>query len=74
VPSAEVTKLLLQYLASLPNELWPLPQALLVWRARRSVRGPSERLAFELYLAKERKGVVADYRFGGELRSLPVDL
>ncbi len=31
-------------------------------------------LAFEVHLAKERKGVVADYRFAGELRSLPVDL
>jgi hypothetical protein len=33
-----------------------------------------EQLAFEVHLAKERKGVVADYRFAGELRSLPVDL
>jgi hypothetical protein len=31
-------------------------------------------LAFEGHLAKERKAVVADYRFAGELRSLPVDL
>jgi len=31
-------------------------------------------LALEALLAKERKGVVADYRFAGELKSLPVDL
>jgi len=48
---------------------------LLVWQARSSVRGLWEWLAFEEgRLAKERKGVVAGYRFAGELRSLPVDL
>jgi hypothetical protein len=31
-------------------------------------------LAFEVHLAKERKGDVVDYRFAGELRSLPVVL
>jgi hypothetical protein len=31
-------------------------------------------LALEVYLAKERKGGVAGYRFAGELRSLLVDL
>jgi hypothetical protein len=51
-----------------------------LWQARRIVRPRWERLAFEVhlafevYLAKERKGVVADYRFAGELRSLPVVL
>jgi len=50
---------------------------LLLWQARRNVQ---ERwrwdllLAFEVPLAKERKGVVVDYRFAGELISLPVDL
>jgi len=62
----------------LPNELWRLPQALLLWQARSSVRGLWgglwERLAFEVYLAKERKGVAAGYRFAGELRSHLVDL
>jgi len=33
-----------------------------------------EPLAFEVPLAKERKGVVVDYRFAGELKSLPVVL
>jgi hypothetical protein len=57
---------------------------LLVWQARSSVHGPwggwwerlvfEVQLAFEAYLAKERKGVVAGYRFAGESRSLPVDL
>jgi hypothetical protein len=53
---------------------------LLAWRARRSVRRRRWELllllllAFEVHLAKERKGVVADYRFAGELRSLPVVL
>jgi hypothetical protein len=45
-----------------------------LWQARRSVLGRRERLAFEVPLVKERKGVVEDYRFAGELRSLPVDL
>jgi hypothetical protein len=51
-----------------------------LWQARRIVRPRWEpldsldSLAFEVHLAKERKGVVADYRFAGELRSLPVDL
>jgi hypothetical protein len=31
-------------------------------------------LAFEVPLAKERKDVVVDYRFAGELKSLPVVL
>jgi hypothetical protein len=69
---------LLPRFASLPNELWRLPQALLVWQARSSVRGLWDglwdRLAFEVDLAKERKGVVAGYRFAGELKSLLVDL
>jgi hypothetical protein len=52
-----------------------------VWQARRSVlvlRRLRELrdllLAFEVPLVKERKGVVVDYRFAGELKSLPVDL
>jgi hypothetical protein len=46
-----------------------------LWQARRSVRGQWDLLlAFEVPLAKERKGVVVDYRFAGELRSLPVVL
>jgi hypothetical protein len=67
----------LQYLASLPNELGPPPQASLLWQARRTVHwrwSPSKPLAFEVPLAKERKGVVADYRFAGELKPLLVDL
>jgi hypothetical protein len=31
-------------------------------------------MAFEVHLAKARKGGVAGYRFAGELRSLLVDL
>jgi hypothetical protein len=65
---------LLQYVVSLPNELGRPPQASLLWQARRSVRERWDAFAFEMHLAKERKGVVADYRFAGELRSLPVDL
>jgi hypothetical protein len=45
-----------------------------VWQARNSERELKEWLAFEVHLAKERKGVVAGYRFAGELRSLLVDL
>jgi hypothetical protein len=46
-------------------------------QARSNVLGrreQREQLAFEVHLLKERKGVVADYRFAGELRSLLVDL
>ncbi len=67
----------MQCRASLPNEHGPPPQASLLWQARRIAhwqwKAP-DRLAFEVPLAKERKGVVADYRFAGELKSLPVDL
>jgi hypothetical protein len=48
-----------------------------LWQARRIAHSqwkPREPLAFEVPLAKERKGVVADYRFAGELKSLLVDL
>jgi hypothetical protein len=51
-----------------------------LWQARRNVRERcvlvlrQERLAFEVPLVEERKGVVVDYRFAGELKSLPVDL
>jgi hypothetical protein len=61
----------------LPNELGPPLKASLLWQARRIAHSqwkPREPLAFEVPLAKERKGVVADYRFAGELKSLPVDL
>ncbi|PYJ70729.1 MAG: hypothetical protein DME76_04525 [Verrucomicrobia bacterium] len=59
---------------SLPNELWQLPQASLVWRVKSSGQGRWRLLAFEAHFATMTKGVVADYRFVGELRSLPVDL
>jgi hypothetical protein len=61
----------------LPNVLVLPPKASLLWQARKiapSQWKTREPLAFEVPLAKERKGVVADYRFVGELRSLPVDL
>jgi hypothetical protein len=46
-----------------------------LWQAKRSVQGRWDLLlAFEVPLVKERKGVVVDYRFAGELISLPVDL
>jgi hypothetical protein len=48
-----------------------------LWQARRIAHWqekPPDPLVFEVPLAKERKGVVADYRFAGELRSPPVDL
>jgi hypothetical protein len=52
-----------------------------LWQARRSVRRRWEfllllllLLAFEVPLVKERQGGVVDYRFAGELKSLPVDL
>jgi hypothetical protein len=69
--------LLFLCLASLPNELGPPPRASLLWQARRIAHWqekPPDPLVFGVSLAKERKGVVADYRFAGELKSLPVGL
>jgi hypothetical protein len=70
--------LLQRCLAFLPNEPWRLPRASLLLQARSNVlrqwQRRSQRLAFEVHLAKERKAVVANRRFAGELRSLLVDL